>query len=54
MNIAGYGGHPLHYAIYTGDRCIDMICTKEPVFVLLREFASGRYESERPEPKTQN
>jgi hypothetical protein len=54
MNIAGYGGEPLHYAIYTGDRCIDMITTQEPRFVLLREFASGRYESETPEPKTQD
>jgi hypothetical protein len=40
----------LHYAIYTRDRCIDMICTNEPLFVLLREFSSGRYESERSAP----
>jgi hypothetical protein len=40
----------LHYAIYTGGRCVDMICTSEPRFVLLREFSSGQYESERPAP----
>jgi hypothetical protein len=40
----------LHYAIYTGGRCIDMVCTKEPRFVLLREFSSGSYESEKPAP----
>jgi hypothetical protein len=49
MNSAAYGRPSLHYAIYTGDRCIDIISTAEPRFVLLREFASGRYESERPE-----
>ena len=38
----------LHYAIYTAGRCIDMICTNEPRFVLLREFSSGHYESEKP------
>lgn len=43
-------GPPLHYAIYTEGRCVDIICTKEPRFVLLGEFASGRYASERPEP----
>lgn len=42
-------GTSVHYAIYTGDRCIDIISTEEPRFVLLREFASGRYQSERPE-----
>ena len=36
----------LHYAIYTGTQCIDMICTNEPRFVLLRDFSAGRYESE--------
>jgi hypothetical protein len=40
----------LHYAIYTGGRCIDMICASEPRFVLLREFSSGHYESDRPAP----
>jgi hypothetical protein len=40
----------LHYAIYTRDRCIDMICTNAPLFVLLREFSSGRCESKRPAP----
>jgi hypothetical protein len=40
----------LHYAIYTGGRCIDMICTSEPRFVLLSEFSSGHDESERPVP----
>jgi len=40
----------LHYAIYTGGRCIDMICTSEPRFVLLREFSSGHYESEGSAP----
>lgn len=38
-----------HYAIYTGDRCIDIISTDEPRFILLQEFASGRNQSERPE-----
>jgi hypothetical protein len=49
MNSAAYGRPALHYAIYTGDRCIDIVSTGEPHFVLLREFASGRNESERPE-----
>jgi hypothetical protein len=49
MNSAAYGRASLHYAIYTGGRCVDIICTREPRFVLLREFASGRYESERPD-----
>jgi len=40
----------VHYAIYTGGQCIDMICTIEPRFVLLREFSSGRNESEGPAP----
>jgi hypothetical protein len=38
----------LHYAIYTSGRCIDMICTSEPRFVLLREFSSGHYEGGTP------
>jgi hypothetical protein len=38
-----------HYAIYTSDRCVDIVSTQEPRFVLLREFASGRYNSERPD-----
>jgi hypothetical protein len=42
----------LHYAIYTSGRCIDLICTSEPSFVLLRDFASGRYASESPEPSS--
>jgi hypothetical protein len=50
MNSAAYGGQSLHYGIYTGGRCVDMVCTEEPQFVLLREFASGRYASENPEP----
>jgi hypothetical protein len=49
MNSAPYGRPLLHYAIYTGGRCIDIISTEEPRFVILREFASGRYASERPE-----
>lgn len=49
MNSAAYGRPSLHYAIYTSGRCIDIISTEEPRFVLLREFASGRYASERPE-----
>ena len=49
MNSAAYGRAPAHYAIYTGDRCIDIISTEEPRFILLREFASGRNQSERPE-----
>ena len=36
----------LHYAIYTGGQCIDMICTNEPRFVLLQDLSAGRYESE--------
>jgi hypothetical protein len=40
----------LHYAIYTGGRCIDLICTSEPQFLLLSEFSAGHYESERPVP----
>ena len=42
------GQHLRHFAIYSGDRCVDLICTAEPRFVLLREFANGRNESERP------
>jgi hypothetical protein len=38
-----------HYAIYTSDRCVDIVSNQEPSFVLLREFASGRYNSERPD-----
>jgi hypothetical protein len=49
MNSATYGGTSVHYAIYTGDRCIDIVSPEEPRFVLLREFAAGRNESERPE-----
>lgn len=49
MNSLAFGRQALHYAIYTRDRCVYMICTAEPRFVLLREFAAGRYESERPE-----
>jgi hypothetical protein len=49
MNSAAYGRTSAHYAIYTGDRCIDIISTEEPRFILLREFASGRNQSERPE-----
>ena len=49
MNSASYGRPSLHYAIYTGGRCIDIISTQEPRFVILREFASGNYASERPE-----
>jgi hypothetical protein len=49
MNSVVYGGTAVHYAIYTGDRCIDIISAEEPRFALLREFASGRYDSERPE-----
>jgi hypothetical protein len=30
-------------------RCIDMICTEEPRFILLREFVAGATKSERPE-----
>jgi hypothetical protein len=41
MNSAAYGRPALHYAIYTGGRCIDIVSTGEPHFVLLREFASG-------------
>jgi hypothetical protein len=44
-----YGGTVVHYAIFTGNRCIDIVSAEEPRFVLLREFASGRYDSERPE-----
>ncbi len=49
MNSAAYDPTSIHYAIYTGDRCIDIISTEEPRFILLREFASGRNQSERPE-----
>jgi hypothetical protein len=42
----------LHYAIYTRGRCIDMICTSEPGFILLREFSSGHDESKRPAPES--
>ena len=37
MNSAAYGRTSAHYAIYTGDRCIDIISTEEPRFILLRE-----------------
>jgi len=42
-----------HYAIYTCDRCVDVVSSIEPRFVLLRQFASGHYESERPEVEDQ-
>jgi hypothetical protein len=38
-----------HYAIYTLGRCVDIVSTREPRFVLLRDFAAGRYDAERPE-----
>lgn len=38
-----------HYAIYTSDRCVDIVSTQEPRFVLLREFTAGQYKSQRPE-----
>lgn len=50
MNILPNAGRPsAHYAIYTGWRRIDMICTEEPRFILLREFVIGGSKSERPE-----
>lgn len=38
-----------HYAIYTLGRCVDIVSTREPRFVLLRDFAAGRYDCEPPE-----
>ena len=40
-----------HYAIYTSDRCVDIVSTQKSRFVLLREFPSGHYNSERPDVK---
>ena len=49
MDILANSRPLVHYAIYTANECIDLISRAEPRFVLLREFAAGRYESERPE-----
>jgi hypothetical protein len=48
FKIGGYAG-PLGVGEATGGRCIDIISTQVPRFVILREFASGDYASERPE-----
>jgi hypothetical protein len=52
MKVLAHGRPATHYLICTEDRIVDLISWMEPRFVILREFASGRYESERPERAT--